>query len=61
MDLADKATEYTQAEIDNRKAEILIQGNNFEKGKPGECDFCGEHFSRLVDGACGACRDKYKL
>lgn len=30
-------------------------------GKPGECDFCGEWFGRLVGGACGFCRDKHKL
>jgi len=30
-------------------------------GKPGDCDFCGEYFTRLVNGACGGCRDKYKL
>lgn len=30
-------------------------------GEPGECDFCGEYYSRLVVGACGFCRDKYRL
>lgn len=29
------------------------------KGKPGECDFCGEYFIRIVDGACVKCREKY--
>lgn len=30
-------------------------------GQPGECEFCGEWFSRLIGGACGFCRDKFKL
>lgn len=30
-------------------------------GVAGECDFCGESFVRLVGGACGFCRDKFKL
>lgn len=29
-------------------------------GKAGDCDLCGECSPRLIDGACGACRDKYK-
>ena len=28
-------------------------------GDPGECDLCGNYFSRLVAGACGFCRDRY--
>ena len=32
-----------------------------DPGEPGECDYCAETFSRLVGGACGHCRDKYKL
>lgn len=31
------------------------------QGKPGECDLCGEHSERLVDGACAPCRDKWRL
>lgn len=30
-------------------------------GSPGDCDLCGEYMVRLVNGACGFCRDKYKL
>lgn len=32
-----------------------------DPGKPGDCDLCGDYFTRLVGGACGFCRDKYKL
>lgn len=27
----------------------------------GECEWCGEEFPRLVNKACGRCRDEYKL
>jgi len=27
-------------------------------GEPGDCDGCGEYFTRLVGGFCGRCRDK---
>jgi len=27
----------------------------------GECDWCGLHFPRIVGGACGRCRDEFKL
>lgn len=28
---------------------------------PGECEWCGEQFPRLVKKACGRCRDEFKL
>jgi hypothetical protein len=31
------------------------------EGIAGECDLCGEPSPRLIEGACAACRDKYKL
>ena len=30
-------------------------------GNAGDCDLCGEHSMRLVEGACAPCRDKYHL
>lgn len=27
-------------------------------GEPGDCESCGEYFTRTVDGHCGRCRDK---
>lgn len=30
-------------------------------GEPGECDYCGYFKQRLVGGACGKCRDDFKL
>lgn len=55
----DKAQEYEEL----YRANALANRPKFEmqKGKPGDCDLCGEYFSRLVDGACGHCRDRYHL
>lgn len=41
------------------EARLYLQG--MDTGNSGECDFCGSYFSRIVDGACGFCRDKYRL
>lgn len=30
-------------------------------GDPGECEYCWRDLPRIVGGACGACRDKYRL
>lgn len=55
----DKAQEqaelHRQAAIDNRPSPAM------PKGEPGDCEYCGEWCGRLVGGACGFCRDKYKL
>lgn len=43
------------AEAARKKAQAM------PTGEPGECEWCGEYFARLVNGACGRCRDKWKL
>ena len=30
-------------------------------GNPGVCEWCGNHKERLVNDACGFCRDEFKL
>lgn len=60
MDEADRSVlfdEMYQKELDNkiRKAAII------PKGTPGECEYCGEYFERLINNACGRCRDLYRL
>lgn len=55
----DKAQEleehHRETALANRPRYVMQQGT------PGDCELCGEFFSRLVGGACGHCRDKYKL
>lgn len=45
-----------QAEIDAIRLRAKL-----DPGCEGDCDLCGEWTSRLIDGACAPCRDRYKL
>lgn len=60
-DLIDEANDHAAAEAAAREAAVRAAAAAIPEGHPGECDFCGEYFSRLVDGACGGCRDRYRL
>jgi len=55
-DAADDANDRIATET-----EIAIRNTACEvpPGYPGECDTCGEHSSRLIQGMCAPCRDKY--
>lgn len=57
-DEIDIANDKAQADLDRAIAEA---SRPLATGAPGECDFCGEWFSRLIGGACGACRDRFRL
>jgi hypothetical protein len=58
MDEADRAG----PEVERYLAEAIRKNTReLAPGKPGECDLCGEHSMRLVDGVCAPCRDKHKL
>ena len=57
-DEADMAND--RAEIDLARAITAARGE-IKPGSEGNCDLCGEHSMRLIDGACAPCRDKYHL
>lgn len=48
---------------------LCEKASKIPKGKPGQCDFCGEVFTRVIEVdfhgsyflSCGRCRDKLKL
>ena len=50
-----------QREQEDRERAIAAASKNIPTGTPGECDLCGEHSMRLVQGACAPCRDRYRL
>jgi hypothetical protein len=57
MDEAD----YANEEAEQRLTALIKQARKpIPKGIPGDCDLCGE-WSRLVDGVCSPCRDRYKI
>lgn len=58
-DLTDLASEIEQRATEASISKALHKP--MPTGRPGECDLCGEYFARLVDGACGFCRDKWGL
>ena len=43
--------------------EHLVQAARKEipKGKPGECEMCGEYSPRLIRDVCPPCRDEFNL
>lgn len=34
-----------------------LPAGDFVAGAPGDCEYCGDYFIRIVRGACGKCRD----
>lgn len=45
----------------DREMYLRLRNKKYElpKGKPGDCDMCGEWSGRLIGGVCAPCRDKY--
>lgn len=58
MDEIDRAQEREQQDRDRA---IAAASRELAPGTTGDCDLCGEHSMRLVEGACAPCRDKYHL
>lgn len=57
----DKASYFIESVIDDHVRDAMRAAQNIPVGNPGDCDGCGDYFSRLVNGMCGFCRDKFKL
>lgn len=57
-DIADERIEIATNDAINNASNLVAA---MAKGKPGECDKCGEDMPRLVNGWCCRCRDKYKM
>lgn len=58
MDEIDRAQEREQQDRDRA---IAAAAHDIPAGSSGDCDLCGEHSMRLVEGACAPCRDRYHL
>lgn len=59
--MTDEIDRAQQREQEDRDRAIANAAHDISKGSPGDCDFCGEHSMRLIEGACAPCRDKYHL
>ena len=58
-DPIDRADYFIESVIDDHVKEAMRRAAEIPVGNAGECDGCGEFFTRLVDGMCGRCRDKF--
>jgi len=61
MDDADKAGDHVEKTESANIAAIREKAANITAGTKGECEYCGYEFERLVKGACGRCRDEFRL
>jgi hypothetical protein len=57
-DEADRAQDHSEAELARNLAAVRAAAF-IPAGIPGDCDLCGEYSSRLIDGACAPCRDRW--
>ena len=60
-DIADVTAEGMEVQEAANIAKIRRKAAEIPKGKPGECDLCGEDMPRLINGVCAPCRDRHKL
>lgn len=60
-DVIDQGCEREQLDRDLALQAARSAADQMPVGTPGDCDLCGEHSMRLVEGACAPCRDKYGL
>lgn len=60
-DEVDRAQDLERMSNEDALRAARKKAQSMPTGEPGECEWCGEYFTRLVNGACGRCRDKWKL
>ena len=60
-DEADRSSYFIESVIDDHVKEAMRKANEMPVGITGDCSYCGEWSGRLVNDACGYCRDKFHL
>ena len=60
-DQIDRADYFIESVIDDHVKDAMRRASVIPEGNSGDCDICGEYFSRLVNGCCGFCRDNFKI
>ena len=61
MDDIDRAGAHIEATEKQIIDAARKKAADMEIGYAGECEWCGDYKERLVNGACGRCRDEFKL
>ena len=59
IDPIDRADYFRESVIDDHVKEAMRRAAEIPIGEAGECQGCGDYFTRLVDDLCGRCRDKF--
>lgn len=59
--MTDEIDRAQDREQQDRERAIAAAARDLVPGHAGDCDLCGEHSMRLVEGACAPCRDRYHL
>jgi predicted amidophosphoribosyltransferase len=57
-DEIDRANEVAMATTERA---IALAAKPIPPGEPGRCAYCGGDFARIINDACGRCRDRYRL
>lgn len=60
-DVVDIANDFEELITAKNLEFVMSQAAAIPAGEAGECDLCGEHYARLVNGVCARCRDKRGL
>ena len=68
-DIADDASDSYEAHCGDSISRIRTAAGKMDAGIQGDCEICGETFSRIVSVfyidervySCAGCRDKFKL
>lgn len=60
-DPIDRADYFIESVIDDHVKDAMRRASEIPAGNSGDCDICGEYFSRLVNGCCGFCRDRFGM
>jgi hypothetical protein len=60
-DPIDRADYFIESVVDDHVKEAMRRASEIPEGNSGDCEICGEHFARLVDGCCGFCRDEFGM
>lgn len=69
VDELDQTSERMEFDTSVAVRNVCDKAVTFQKGEEGDCDLCGEHFSRVIEvekngetiKACGRCRDRHGI
>lgn len=69
VDELDQTSDRIEFDTSIAVRNVCERANAFKTGQKGDCNLCGEHFSRVIEVekngqtilSCGRCRDKHGL